>query len=497
MSLVPLQIPPGLERNGTAYETPDRWYDMNLMRWQSGSVKPIGGWQYLSTVSGAVRKIFVWRTNDNSRGVLVGSDTKLYCDQGSYTDITPASFVPLSSIGVAGGFGTFAFSDYTFGTARATPSPIFSPYAFWTFGSWGQDVIACANSDGRILQYIAATPTVAPLAITGAPTGNTGIVVTDERHVMAIGTYNYPRRVAWCSREDLTDWNYASTTNSAGFFDLKVKTPLLKAVNVNEGVLIFSYSEIFLGTYIGQPYVYNFIPISDAKMLHPDSIATFNGKAVWMGRDSFQLYASGNVTALPCPIFADIAKDMDPIYGAFRTHAAHNGIFSEIWFWYPSVGQTECDRYVIWNYAENWWGWGALSRSAMASADVYLRPYMGGSDGRMYEHEYGYTNSGASLVGQRWLRSGALGIGSGDRFMEVNQLLAATKGGYGSTTFTFYGKNAPDGAERTFGPYTPKASGYTDTRVSARESCLKITAAVDDDWSVGKIRLDVRPGSAR
>ena len=61
-------------------------------------------------------------------------------------------------------------------------------------------MIACANSDGRSLQYIAATPTVAPLAITGAPTGNTGTVVTDERHVLAIGTYNYPRRVAWGSR---------------------------------------------------------------------------------------------------------------------------------------------------------------------------------------------------------------------------------------------------------------------------------------------------------
>jgi hypothetical protein len=36
MKLVPIKLPPGLEREGSPYDTPNRYWDMNLMRWQSG-----------------------------------------------------------------------------------------------------------------------------------------------------------------------------------------------------------------------------------------------------------------------------------------------------------------------------------------------------------------------------------------------------------------------------------------------------------------------------
>ena len=115
--------------------------------------------------------------------------------------------------------------------------------AYWTFGNWGEDVIAAANSDGRLFYYTSSTPTTAPTVISTAPSGNTSVVVTDERHVFVVGQTGgggSTRRVAWSSREDYTDWNYSSTTNTAGFLDLAVRTPLLKGVKVKEGILIFS-----------------------------------------------------------------------------------------------------------------------------------------------------------------------------------------------------------------------------------------------------------------
>ena len=32
MTLIPLQIPPGVYRNGTEYQASNRWYDANLVR---------------------------------------------------------------------------------------------------------------------------------------------------------------------------------------------------------------------------------------------------------------------------------------------------------------------------------------------------------------------------------------------------------------------------------------------------------------------------------
>jgi hypothetical protein len=503
MPMVPVQLPPGLERNNTPYDSPDRWWDCNLIRWQSGSIEPIKGNDRLtaSPLNGAVRKIHVYRDNSNSRYALVGTANKLYVDTGSYVDITPASFTPLSSIGTNGGFGTFEYSKYAFGTARPAPSPAFSPMAYWTFSNWGEDIILTANSDGRLFYYTTSTSSTAPALVSTAPTGVTASIVTDERHVMAFGygsgTGASARTVAWSSREDYTDWNFASTTNTAGYQALNTRTPLLKGVKVKEGVLIFSLSDIFLAQYVGTPYVYGFNRIADTEMFHPDGIATFDGKAVWLSRLGFQIYSGGFVQPLPCPILNDIMAEFDPTYGPTRIHASHNGVYPEIWFFYPTTGNSECNRYVIWNYAENWWAWGFMPRSAMSPAEVWKYPYMGASDGNMYQHEVGYTDAGSTRVGQVFAESAALGIGNGDGFIEVKQVLPATNNGTSNLSINFYGRNTPEGAERVFGPYTPRADGYVDTRVNAREVRIRYNATKDADFAIGKTRFDVSQGEGR
>jgi len=502
MALVPIQIPAGLERNNTPYDSPNRWWDCNLIRWQSGSMRPVGGNLRLtqSPLDSAVRKIFVYRDNANIRDVLVGTEAKLYTDQGSYVDITPTSFVPLSTIGVNGGYGTFEWGKYTYGNARPYPSPVYSPFAYWTFGNWGEDVILTANSDGRLFYYTTSTPTTKPAVISAAPTGNAAVLVTEERHVMAIGQTGgggTSRRVAWSSREDYTDWNYASTTNTAGFQDLAARTPLQKGVKVKEGVLIFSLSEVYLAQYVGTPYIYGFNRLSDVSIGHPDSIAVFNGKAVWMSRNGFQLYNGGFVGPLDCPIFNDIIAEMDPLYGPFSMHASHNGVFPEIWWFYPTAGNKEANRYVIWNYQENWWAWGYMSRSAMAPAETYRYPYMGDATGNMYRHEDGWTDSGVSRVGQVFCESAMLSLGNGDQGVEVRQVLPAGGHGYANLTTSFYSRMTPEGAERTFGPYATRADGYTDCRVSGRDARLRFNAAQDADFGVGKVRFDVSAGPGR
>lgn len=504
MPIVPVQLPQGIERDATPYDSPNRWWDMNLVRWQSGALQPINGWQRntQSPLDSAVRKIHVWRDNSNVHRILTGTDNKLYVsDSGTFTDITPSGFVPLSSIGPNGGYGTFNYGGYKWGTARTSPAPAYSPFAYWTFGNWGQDVILTANSDGYLYYYTQSTPTTAPAKITTAPHGVRATIVSEERHVIAIGyndgTTDYPRRVAWSSREDYTDWDFASITNSAGYLDLACRTPLQKVVKVREGLLIFSLSEVYLAQYVGAPYIYSFQRLADTQLIHPDAICVFNGKAAWMGKNGFWQYDGGFAKPLLCPVLNDVNNQLDPIYGAFKAHGSHNAAFPELWWFYASTGSKKADRYVMYNYAEDWWAWGSLSRSAMVAAETYVRPYMGSEDGNIYEHEYGYTDAGASRVGSIWIESGMLGLGQGDSTIEVRQVMPATGFGYGSVALTMYTRMAPEGAERTFGPYQMGTNGYTDVRVSGRDARIRFTSTADTDWSVGKTRFDVTSGTGR
>jgi hypothetical protein len=697
MAFVPLQIPPGLSRNNTPFDTPSRWWDMNLIRFVNGSMLPIGGWNKLTaqpappvqantststsggtlaagtyyyvvtayngggetlasneksqvttgstssnviswaTVNGAtgyrvyrgtaaagenvyydvglvltytdtnaavtgtspppiapaawaldspVRKFNIWRNNIAGRMALAGTDARIYVDNsGAYTDITPPNFQGPGTVQPTGGFGTGLFSAGTFGTARTTPSPIFSPYGYHTRAQWGEDVIWCANTDGRLLYFTQSTPLVAPLRIgpsfsssvnatitaalsgatltvsavasgtilvgdkvvgsgmpaddtgvatilsqltgsagstgtyhmsvagtvgsetmhtytaatTGAPISNNAVVVTAERHVMAIGYGGNARSIAWSSREDPTDWNFSSTTNSAGFLQLVSRTPLLSGYTVAEGTLVFSYTDVFLIRYLGQPYVYGGTEAIAATSLYtPDSIAVFDsGKAVWLGRNGFQMYAGGYVQQLPCPFLdailggTDQTKAIDPIWGPFRCHASANGAFPEVWFFYPSVGNSECNRYVVWNYLDNTWMWGSLNRSAMAGADAYKLPYMGSTTGDIYEHETGLLDNGSSRVGTIFAETGELGLGENSGgTTQLQQLRIASGNGYASVECTVYGRYTPEGQEYTEGPFLARDDGYMDARADYMHMRLRFVNAKDDMFAVGKVYID-------
>ena len=44
MALFPITPPAGIVKNGTDYANKGRWVDGNLVRFENGYLKPIGGW---------------------------------------------------------------------------------------------------------------------------------------------------------------------------------------------------------------------------------------------------------------------------------------------------------------------------------------------------------------------------------------------------------------------------------------------------------------------
>lgn len=505
MAFKTLLLPPGIERNATPYDTSGRWWDMNLVRWQAGTLRPLGGWQRATSVplDSTARGIHMYRDNSNVRHILVGSEVKLYIDTGStFTDITPNNFVPLEQIGTAAGYGTLEYGFYTYGDARPGTTTLYSSLPFWSFSNWGEDVILTANSDGNLYYYVTTTVTTKPTKITTGPGGVSCVVVTDERHCMAIGASltgisgAAQRRVAWSSREDYTDWNVASTTNTAGYLDLDARTPLTKAVKVREGVLILSLSEAYLARYVGLPYIYGIERIADTTILSPAAFAEFSGKAMWMGRNGFWFYEGGYIKPIECPIANDIFANMDPIYGPRRAHAIHNGSFPEVWFFYPTVGNSETNRYVIYNYAEGWWSWGQLSRTAGVSGETYPHPFMAGTDGHLYEHELGWTDAGNPRT-NIFAETGMLPLTDGSRGITINQVLPNNGDGYDSLKIKFYSRQTPEGTEKVWPSYTPRPNGYTDCRVSGRDIRIRIEATKDIDWSIGSMRFNVEQGTGR
>lgn len=98
MPLTKLQFRPGVNRENTNYSGEGGWFDGDKIRFRSGYPEKIGGWQNLATFvdgvantyKGVCRGLWNWITLNNSNLLSVGTEQKLYVENGGmFYDITP------------------------------------------------------------------------------------------------------------------------------------------------------------------------------------------------------------------------------------------------------------------------------------------------------------------------------------------------------------------------------------------------------------------------
>jgi len=323
------------------------------------------------------------------------------------------------------------------------------------------------------------------------PVNNRAVIVTPERHAVLLGAGGNKRRVAWSSREDYADWNFASTTNTAGYLDIDTSSQIVMCAPVREGTLIWTKDEAWLMRYIGLPYVYGIDRIGfGCGLLSPKSFATYAGRCIWMGEESFWIYDGGVVKPLACDVGAFVFENIDQDYGQLCTHGSENNIFPEAWFWYPSPGSTTPNRYVIYNYAEGWWSMGEMDRTAAYGAGVYKFPLAADSSNDLFFQESGWTAAGVPIETDRYAETGSLNIQNGGKISFLRQAITDSGYGYDSTQLQVFSSFTPEGNETESGPYHPRSDGYTDMRVTGRDFRLKVEATEDAPWSIGEMRID-------
>jgi hypothetical protein len=500
----PIEIPPGIQRNSTEYATGGRWYDANLVRFYSGQARPIGGWTKVtaSALTGKCRELLSWRTNADAKWLAMGTSQKLYATKlnGTVYDITPAGFTVGSDDVVEGsGYGVGSYGDGLYGTARSTP--VVMPLSVWHLDTWGEYLVGCMRGDGKLYEWTlnGASPAA---VISNAPTGCIGVMVTEQRHMLALGAGSNPRKVQWCHKENNTSWT-AGPLTEAGSFDLQTNGVIQRGLRVRGQNLILTDVDAHTVNWVGYPLVYGRTRVgTDCGIIGPAAAASVESFGVWMGQQGFWIYEGSGVRALPCDV-QDFVFSRINRASAAKTRAGHNGTFGEVWWFYPSGQSNEPDSYVIWNYRENTWTISGaasstimLTRTSWIDSGAFPYPMAAGTDNHIYRQEDGLLADGTTRVGSVYLRSGAFDINDGEDILHIRKVLPDEKAS-GAVNVTFYVRQTPNGTEYTKGPYTVRADGYTDCRFSGRQAAMKVTAVDDSDWRIGKFRLEGTAGGKR
>ena len=80
MALLPVTPPAGVVTNGTNYANKGRWIDSDLVRFQNGYLRPIGGWEKIrnTALTGTPTGMFAYITNSDKKVLAVGTRQKIY-----------------------------------------------------------------------------------------------------------------------------------------------------------------------------------------------------------------------------------------------------------------------------------------------------------------------------------------------------------------------------------------------------------------------------------
>jgi hypothetical protein len=451
-------------------------------------------------LEGVVRTLLGWqRAGVASPYLAIGTNTQIVSFVGGdIENRTPSGLVTgtvdtVTSIGPYGS-GLYGAEAYGVGDSAQGTEVAAGVWHLDTFGDSSTDYLVgvLAPSDGKLYYWDGAA--AAMVQASNSPTGLRGVVVTPERFLVALGADGRVNRVEWASQESLTDWT-PSGSNTAGGFMLATSGRLMAGRRGRSETLLFTDEDLHSMQYVGGTLVYAFSQLgAKCGLIAPNAVAVVDGRAVWMGNRTFYIY-DGFVRPAPSEVSDFVFANFNWTQRA-KCFAMPITDYGEVLFFYPSSRSpnNECDRYVIWNYRENHWTPGYLSRSAGIDRGAFNYPIA--VDQRTpYEHERGFSHGNEVP----YLTSGPIELGDGERVMSIDELVPdeATRAGQllGSLQATLYGSLHPTATETTFGTYT--LANPTSMRAEARQVWLRVREVVAGDWRLGTLRLNVRPAGQR
>lgn len=497
--LLPFVIPPGVLRRGTEYQSAGRWYDVNLVRWVDGVMRPLGGWQVMQsgtgvdlTVSGKARGSHAWSGAGAAPFLVVGTHSKLYAYSGTdLFDITPAGLtVGRENTDDSSGYGYGTFGYGAYGTPR-TVATAFNVATTWSFDNFGDYLLGIHSDDGRLFvwQNSYTTPAVVATAAAGVvPVNSKAVVVTEERFVFILGADDNPRLVRWSDQEDYTTWNVAATTQ-AGDFEIQTTGRLKAGKKVRGGVLLFTEDDVHLARFVGPPLAYGFERLAlGSGLIAPHAAEVADGIAYWMSDSGFFLF-DGAVRPIKCDVWDYVISGLNRAQ-VEKVHAVRVPEYGEIKWFYPASGSIEIDRYVLYNYQTGVWSIGQCARTTGVSRGVYSNQIYVAPDGKMYEHEVGNLYAGDNPHCQ----SGPVEVMGGAQVLRVSKVIPDEQT-LGDLSLTFKSRMYPTSSERSDGPYT--LANPTGVRVTGRQFSVRFDASEGDDWRLGNFRLELRPLGAR
>ena len=428
----------------------------------------------------------------------------------------------------ASGWGAGSWGLGTFGSITALADS--DQLRTWGHDNFGEDLIINVRNGGVYYWDTSGGLTSRAVALSDlaganlAPTKSLQVLVSDvDRHVICLGADPIenssrtgvidPMLIAFSDQESVTEWEPLST-NTAGSLRLSAGSSIIGGIRARQETLVWTDTALYSLSFIGQPFTFGLNLVNEGVGLAgPNAMVNTPKGVFWMDKKGFYNY-SGSVQTLPCSVEAHVFDNIDETQ-AFQITAFSNKAFNEVGWFYCSQDQTSPNKYVVYNYLENVWSIGELSRTAWLDEGILDKPiatYTTSSTGVLYNHEVGYDDDGTAMQNV-FIESSDFDIDpAGENFTAISRLIPDVKFiGDGSTGTAgqqldfvlkkrdFPGQDLSTVTTATCFSNTTKI----DTRLRARQVVLRVQSNDDNSavtgmaFRLGATRLDIKPDGKR
>ena len=420
------------------------------------------------------------------------------------------------------GWGTGTWNALTWNTPRTT-SNVTLDLRQWSINNWGEDLII-TQRDGSTYYFDTSSGLSDNRAteIANVPTASTlNVISTETRHLILMGTettIGTPSSqdkmfIRFSDQENFEQFT-ANATNSAGSQRLGGGSEIRCAKPAKGTILIWTDTDMHSMSFVGPPFIFGFRQLgNDCGSVGLNAAIVVDDIAYWMSDGQFFRYA-GAVQEIPCSVLNYVFNDINKTQYA-QVYAGQTSNFSEIIWYYCSNNSDQIDRYVIYNYLEQSWYFGNLSRSTYQDNGVELNPlgseYFANStantyvqingltQGRslIYRHESGVDADGTAL--QAFIQSGDGDIADGEEFSFINKVVPDFQNMEGNAVITLKTRDYPNDTRTTGEAVTVNnTTKFYNTRIRGRQSSLRIeNEDVGDNWRFGTIRINIKADGKR
>ena len=224
MAIQKLSFNPGIDREGTNYDSEGGWFDCNLVRFRFGRPEKFGGWQKITTntYEGTPRALHNWISNTGEKYLGLGTHLKYYLEfGGTFADITPTRKTSTNSItfGATNGSSTITVTDSSHGAVVGDFVTISQAVSLG-----GNITAAVLNTEHQIV----TVPTANTYTITASATANSsdsgnGGSGVDGVYQINVGLDNFVSGTGW----GVNGWNtdtWGSTNSLTSINQLRLWT---------------------------------------------------------------------------------------------------------------------------------------------------------------------------------------------------------------------------------------------------------------------------------